>query len=178
MSEVHDNPLKAEKRKKLHALKEKGINPYPYTFEKTANTTQLRDQFEAQMQAGDKKPETIYALAGRVMTVRAMGKAVFFNLRDMQGSLQVYLKTEELSPEAKVAFEHLDLGDIVGVQYLELHAWADGYIGAVALGGLMFGCGLPGWALVRAIFTAIERRRSSDIVDLAAEARRRWKGKR
>ncbi|MBP7667138.1 MAG: hypothetical protein KA774_09855 [Burkholderiaceae bacterium] len=69
-------------------------------------------------------------------------------------------------------------GGAAVVQYLELHAWADGYIGVVALGGLMFGCGLPGWALVRAVFTAIERRRSSDVVDLAEEVRRRWKGKR
>lgn len=60
------------------------------------------------------------------------------------------------------------------VQYLDLHAWADGYVGLVALGGLMFACGLPGWAIVRAVFTAMERRRDADILDLAEEARRRW----
>ena len=65
-------------------------------------------------------------------------------------------------------------GGAAVVQYFDLHAWADGYTGMVALGGLMFGCGLPGWALVRAIFTAIERRREADIIDLADEARRRW----
>lgn len=64
------------------------------------------------------------------------------------------------------------------VQYLDLHAWADGYVGLVALGGLMFACGLPGWALVRAVFSAIEKRRNADIFDLADEAHRRWKGKR
>lgn len=62
------------------------------------------------------------------------------------------------------------------VQYLDLHRWADGYTGMVAIGGLMFGCGLPGWALVRAVFTAIERRRDADVFDLADEARRRWGG--
>ena len=64
------------------------------------------------------------------------------------------------------------------VQYLDLHQWADGYVGMVAIGGLMFACGLPGWALVRAVFAAIERRRNADVFDLADEARRRWKGKR
>ena len=65
-------------------------------------------------------------------------------------------------------------GGAAVVQYLDLHAWADGYTGMAALGGLMFGCGLPGWALVRAVFTAIEKRRDADIIDLADEARRRW----
>lgn len=60
------------------------------------------------------------------------------------------------------------------VQHWGLHAWADDYAGMMALGGLMFGCGLPGWALVRAVFTAIEKRRDADIIDLADEARRRW----
>ena len=69
-------------------------------------------------------------------------------------------------------------GGAAVVQYLELHAWADGYVGLVALGGLMFACGLPGWALVRAVFSAIEKRRDADIFDLADEARKRWKGKR
>ncbi len=36
MSDLQDNPIKAEKRKKLHALKEKGINPYPYSFDQNA----------------------------------------------------------------------------------------------------------------------------------------------
>ncbi len=62
------------------------------------------------------------------------------------------------------------------VQYLDLHRWVDGYVGMVAIGGVIFACGLPGWALVRAVFAAIERRRSADILDLADEARRRWGG--
>ncbi len=60
------------------------------------------------------------------------------------------------------------------VQYLDMHHWVDGYVGMVAIGGVMFCCGLPGWAIVRAVFTAIERRKGADVFDLADEARRRW----
>ena len=49
-----DNPIKAEKRKKLHALKEKGINPYPYSFDVTAKIENLIKDF-SNLTAGEKK---------------------------------------------------------------------------------------------------------------------------
>lgn len=112
---MSDNPIKAEKRKKLHALKEKGINPFPYTFERKGNCAQLKKDFSA-LQSGEKKEDQVFKLAGRVMTFRAMGKASFFNLQDMTGSLQIYVKTEDLNVQDKIAFDHIDLGDIVGVE--------------------------------------------------------------
>ena len=115
MSDQHDNPVKAEKRKKLHSLKEKGINPFPYTFERNGISEQIKKDF-AHLQSGEKKEDQVFKLAGRVMTFRAMGKASFFNLQDMTGSLQIYVKTEDLSENDKVAFDHIDLGDIVGVE--------------------------------------------------------------
>lgn len=116
MSENLDNPIKAEKRKKLHSLKEKGINPFPYSFERTAILADLVSRYNETTAAGEKKLDAIYRVAGRVMTVRSMGKAVFFNLQDQSGNIQVYLKTEELPEADRVAFEHLDLGDIVGIE--------------------------------------------------------------
>lgn len=115
MSDQHDNPIKAEKRKKLHSLKEKGINPFPYTFDRSGNAEQIKKDF-AHLQSGEKKEDQTFKLAGRVMTFRAMGKASFFNLQDMSGSLQIYVKTEDLNEADKIAFEHIDLGDIVGVE--------------------------------------------------------------
>ncbi len=50
------------------------------------------------------------------MTLRSMGKAVFFNIQDQSGSLQVYLKLQDLPEKQKEAFDLVDLGDIVGIQ--------------------------------------------------------------
>lgn len=111
---AHDNPLRAEKRKKLNALKEMGINAFPYRYERTAQCAQIQSDFSS-LQTGEKKPDQVYQMAGRIMTLRSMGKAVFFNFQDMTGSLQVYLKLEELAPEQKAAFDLVDLGDIVGI---------------------------------------------------------------
>lgn len=115
MSDSHDNPIKAEKRKKLHSLKEKGINPFPYTFDRKGSCEQIKKD-SSSLQSGEKKEDQVFKLAGRVMTFRAMGKASFFNLQDMSGQLQVYVKTEELSEQDRIAFDHIDLGDIVGVE--------------------------------------------------------------
>ena len=114
MSDIHDNPIKAEKRKKLHALKEKGINPFPYSFDKTAHVEKIVADFN-HLVAGEKKPENVFKIAGRLMTLRAMGKASFFNVQDQTGTLQCYVKVEELSEQDKIAFDLIDLGDIVGI---------------------------------------------------------------
>ena len=110
-----DNPIKAEKRKKLTALREKGINPYPYTFDKNGIIENIVADF-SHLVAGEKKPESVYKIAGRLMTLRAMGKASFFNVQDQTGALQCYVKVEELSETDRTAFDLIDLGDIVGIE--------------------------------------------------------------
>lgn len=112
---LQDNPIKAEKRKKLHALKQKGINPFPYTFDKNVHIEKLIQDYHG-LVAGEKKLETHFKIAGRLMTLRAMGKASFFNVQDQTGSIQCYIKIEEQSPESQTAFDLIDLGDIVGLE--------------------------------------------------------------
>ncbi len=116
MSSQHENPLRAEKRKKLHALREKGINPFPYSYDRNAKVQDLVLKYSQVLVAGDKKTETNYKIAGRLMTLRSMGKASFFNVQDQSGALQVYIKVEELSEKQREAFNLIDLGDIVGVE--------------------------------------------------------------
>lgn len=113
--ESHDNPIKAEKRRKLHALREKGINPYPYSFNVTAKTVDLVKDYSS-LAAGEKKLESHFSIAGRLMTLRMMGKASFFNIQDSTGSLQCYVKTEELAEADRIAFDLIDLGDIIGLE--------------------------------------------------------------
>ncbi len=43
--------------------------------------------------------------------------------------------------------------------------------GLVVLGGLIFGCGLPGWAIVRLVFNFIERNRDAGIDEVAKEVK-------
>lgn len=111
----NDNPIKAEKRRKLHALRAQGINPYPYSFDVTAKIEKIIHDYHG-LVSGEKKIESKFRIAGRLMTMRVMGKASFFNIQDSTGALQCYVKVEELTETERSVFNLLDLGDIVGVE--------------------------------------------------------------
>lgn len=115
MSVEKDNPIKAEKRRKLNDLRKLGINPYPHNFEKKHSVEYLKSKYSHLKATEHDEAEKIQT-AGRVMTVRLMGKAAFFNLQDQTGVIQVYLKTTELEEKDAQVFDLIDLGDIVGVE--------------------------------------------------------------
>lgn len=62
-------------------------------------------------------------------------------------------------------------GGAFTVEYFQLHHWAFSTVGLYAMGGLMFACGLPGWALVRWVFNFIEERRDASIDEVAKEVK-------
>jgi lysyl-tRNA synthetase class 2 len=115
MSDIKENPLRAEKRRKLGELRGKGVDPYPHTYERTHHAGILHEKFSG-LQAGEKREDEKVSLAGRIMTLRDMGKAAFFNIQDQSGRIQIYLRSQELSAEAQTAFRLIDIGDIVGVK--------------------------------------------------------------
>ncbi len=114
MSEEKDNPLRAEKRRKLHDLKNAGINPFPYTFERTINSVGAKEKYNG-LQTGEADKDHKHQMAGRIITKRPMGKAAFFTFQDQEGTFQAYVKVQELSEQDQTSFELLDIGDIVGV---------------------------------------------------------------
>lgn len=116
MSQTPDNPIRAEKRTKLHALKSLGIDPYPHNYDRTAQIAEIIEKFDEKISAGDKLEGDVFRIAGRLMTKRPMGKAAFFNIQDQSGSLQCYLKKAELDETSVNSFENIDIGDIVGIE--------------------------------------------------------------
>lgn len=106
------------RREKLTELNKLGVNPYPYSFDVThsskkilANEELIRDEEE--------NPETeSVAVAGRVMTRRIMGKAAFFNLQDSEGTIQIYIRRDDVGVENynTVFKKMVDIGDIVGIK--------------------------------------------------------------
>src|SRR5437868_400193 len=108
-----ENPLRAEKRKKLHALREKGLNPFPHNFKPSHKVEQIVAEF-SKFQAGEKSDKDV-VMAGRLMTRRDMGKAAFFNFQDQTGTFQAYVKLEALAENDRTFFDLVDLGDWVGI---------------------------------------------------------------
>lgn len=116
MSENQDNPIRAEKRTKLHNLREKGIDPFPHNYDRTARTIEIRHQFEDKIEAGERLENEVFRIAGRLMTKRPMGKAAFFNLQDQSGNLQCYLKKAELDETSLTSYDNIDIGDLIGIE--------------------------------------------------------------
>lgn len=100
------------RRKKLSDLRDEGINPYPYRFARTHVISEARSDFERLS-----TDETVIRLAGRIMLKRKMGKAIFADIHDVSGKIQVYTKVDNVGKqEFKLFDKKLDLGDIIGVE--------------------------------------------------------------
>lgn len=104
------------RREKMEALREKGIDPFASGFKPAARSAELFEAFgeKSKEELNEMNAET--SIAGRVMTVRKMGKAGFFHIQDRDGQIQVYIRKDTVGEEAFEYFKELDLGDIVGVE--------------------------------------------------------------
>ncbi|KPQ00441.1 MAG: class II lysyl-tRNA synthetase LysS [Bacteroidetes bacterium HLUCCA01] len=114
--EQSHSELLALRRVKLEQLYENGVNPYPFFFDVTATSEKLKNSTGLIAQTPDTAERV--SLAGRVMTRRIMGKAAFFNLQDSHGTIQVYIRRDDVGVENynSVFKKMVDLGDIVGVR--------------------------------------------------------------
>ncbi len=90
----------------MEKLASAGHHPFGQRFARTGRLADIRAAFEEGREV---------TVAGRIMTVRGMGKAVFADLRDGSGRFQIFIKADHLTPEAFANFKLLDLGDWIGV---------------------------------------------------------------
>lgn len=106
---VDVNELIRIRMDKLSKLKEAGSNPYEIVkFDRTHHSVDITDNFE------EMEGKTV-TVAGRLMSMRDMGKASFADIRDLKGRIQIYVKIDDVGAEGYEAFGKLDIGDIVGV---------------------------------------------------------------
>lgn len=110
---VDENKLIAERRAKLKALREQGI-AYPNDFRPNTTAAELHQRFAEQELAELEQVDEEFALAGRMMAKRVMGKIAFISLRDRSGDIQLVLQRDGLPEGVFQAFKAWDVGDIVG----------------------------------------------------------------
>ena len=102
--------IRQRRLEKLAELVDKGINPYPYTFDKNANAIDLQEKYK-DLPAGE-ETEDKYAVAGRVMAIRNTG--MFIDLMDATGKIQIFSHKENMDPEMVKTLKLVDVGDILG----------------------------------------------------------------
>jgi lysyl-tRNA synthetase class 2 len=108
MAELSD--LERVRQQKMKELLEAGMEPFPHRSARTHTTVQAISAFEADPE----KVEIRAAVAGRIRSIRKMGKSTFAHLEDEHGKLQLYLRLNELGEERMKLFnEYFDLGDFM-----------------------------------------------------------------
>ena len=97
------------RRDKLKALQQEGRDPFEQTkFVRSAYSADIKADYDA----FDGKTVQV---AGRIMSKRGMGKAIFCHIKDDRGQLQLYIRKDAVSEQEFADFRKYDIGDIIGV---------------------------------------------------------------
>lgn len=104
-----------ERMRKIEELRTNGVNPYPYSYEQKDSAHELQSE-HAKLKAEQRSKKTA-KIAGRLMSVRDIGKIAFGVLQDGSGRIQVLLQDGE-TPEKIFEFfkKYVDSGDFIGVE--------------------------------------------------------------
>jgi lysyl-tRNA synthetase class 2 len=113
--EADENRLIAERRAKLAALRESG-EAYPNDFRKNSTAGELQARFGEADAAALERVGEVFAVAGRMMAKRIMGKIAFVRLQDRSGAIQLMIQRDDLPEGVFQQFKHWDVGDLLGAQ--------------------------------------------------------------
>ena len=108
MTELND--LEQIRFEKMKRLKDAGMDPYPRRVQRTHTTHAALSAYETASE-----DETVIAtVAGRIRSIRTMGKVVFTHIEDESGKLQLFLRADDVGPERLQLFkDNFDLGDFI-----------------------------------------------------------------
>ena len=108
------------RREERDALERRGIDPYPYAWDVDAHADEILNTFDDDLHQPEDGEVGGYkvSVAGRITGLRVMGGSAFFDLRDETGTIQVYVRAQDLGEDVydEVFTELFDIGDIVGVE--------------------------------------------------------------
>lgn len=102
--------LQSVRLDKVREFRDAGVEPFPTRSQRTHTTAEAVDLFETDEGA----VEHVVTVGGRITAIRHMGKSIFVQLRDGHGTIQLYLRKDEMGEERFAEFLHrFDLGDWV-----------------------------------------------------------------
>ncbi len=116
-SEDHSSGgLEAERQRRIAAIesmRESGVNPYPYRFDRTHQLGEIRASHGA-LEPGTETTDEV-TVAGRIMLKRDQGKLIFCTLRDRSDDIQLFVSKSVVGDDVFDAINAFNLGDWVGV---------------------------------------------------------------
>lgn len=109
-----EDDLWQQRHERLAQIRALGFEPYGQAFDFSHTIPQIVAAYAAKT-AEDLADKPVVKVAGRILTVRRMGKAGFLTLLQNGEKLQIYVRKDAVSENAYKLYELLDLGDIIGV---------------------------------------------------------------
>jgi len=106
----------SNKWEEIEELKREGIDPFGHSFNRTYEIKDLIEK-NKDLQIGECGKEKV-SIAGRLMALRTHGKAIFANIEDINGRIQIYVKSNKVGEDAFKIFNKIGVGDILGVSGL------------------------------------------------------------
>ncbi|MDR0738702.1 MAG: lysine--tRNA ligase [Oscillospiraceae bacterium] len=103
------NEILSIRRKKLELLKANKKNPFDIT---TCRQSCLAKEIKNDFETFENKSISV---AGRILKFREMGKASFFDVSDRSGTIQIYVRVDDLGKNTYKDILTLDIGDIISV---------------------------------------------------------------
>jgi lysyl-tRNA synthetase class 2 len=123
----------AQRKAKLEGLIALGVTPYPVRFERDATVTALVEAHGGKTDGELEAERPVVRAAGRILGIRAFGKANFVVLSDGLQRIQVYVRADAMPARDFQIYGLLDFGDLIGVEGRvfrtktnELTIWASG----------------------------------------------------
>ncbi len=108
--------VRRQRSDEVRKLRELGIDPYPYKFEKTHSAWDVKVQFD-HIKPGEVANDSEVSIAGRIIAIRNHGKSSFFTIRDFSGRIQGYIRSNDVGESTYKLFEdYAKIGDIVGIK--------------------------------------------------------------
>ncbi|MDP2925849.1 MAG: lysine--tRNA ligase [Nanoarchaeota archaeon] len=103
----------SERLKKLEEMKKAGINPYPNKYEFDSYSKDIKEKYNSLK--NDERTHDIVKIAGRVMTIRDLGKLIFVTIQDQKGRIQLIFQNQATDKESLEIFKkYIDIGDFIG----------------------------------------------------------------
>jgi lysyl-tRNA synthetase class 2 len=104
--------LLLQRRRKVDALWESGINPYPNDFRPEHTSADLHAAYGSVQEIPEQA--ATFVVTGRIIARRSFGKAAFVQVQDRKGRMQLYVRKDTVGDELFASFETFDIGDIIG----------------------------------------------------------------
>ncbi len=103
------------RRDKLRQIEALGHPVYPNSFVATHTVADIRSEYDPTTAEALEQNRVTVAVAGRIMAIRAQGKAGFAVLQQNGARLQIYVRMDAVGENAFQLYKLLDMGDHIGV---------------------------------------------------------------